>query len=277
MIHWLLQSLDNTPEIAGGITPAGMLCDLEQQRLSTLKVEKRRRDWLLGRWTAKHLVQGYLAQSVGTTPELDEIQIANADDGSPYCLLLSSSNEAQRLPVSLAISHSHGYAFCALCQELDGEVNSSALADPANPVGQVQPPTRWSLGCDIEWIEHRDQSFVNDFFTAQEIRDVMGTPAEHRDCRVTAIWSAKESVLKSLRTGLRVDTRRIECRFEPDDLRPQEWSPLTVMIDAGLVAQFPGAWYAWWQVQQGFVLTMALHEAGSLGQVSSVTSVIARH
>lgn len=273
MIHWLLQSLDSSPEIAGGVAPAGMLCSAEQQRLSTLKVDKRRRDWLLGRWTAKHLVQGYLAQSTGTTSELDEIQIANAEDGSPYCLLLSSSNPVEPLPVSLAISHSHGHAFCALCQEQDVDVNSSAVDEPP---GQLHAPTRWSLGCDIEWIEHRDQSFVNDFFTAQEIRDVMGTPIEHRDCRVTAVWSAKESVLKSLRTGLRVDTRRIECRFEPDDLLPHEWTPLTVMIDTGLVDQFPGAWYAWWQVQQGFVLTMALHEAGSMGQVSSVTSVISR-
>jgi hypothetical protein len=29
-------------------------------------------------------------------------------------------------------------------------------------------------------------------------------------------------------------------------------------MDSGLVEQFPGAWYAWWQVQDGFVLTMAL-------------------
>lgn len=266
MIHWLLQSLDSSPEIAGGVAPAGMLCDAEQQRLSTLKVEKRRRDWLLGRWTAKHLVQGYLAQAAGAAPALDTIQIANADDGSPYCQLLGAGEPAnepvQRLPVSLAISHSHGYAFCALCQDAESDANLLALGDTT---GQSSAGTRWSLGCDIEWIEHRDQSFVNDFFTAQEIRDVMGTPAEYRDCRITAVWSAKESVLKSLRTGLRIDTRRIECRFAPDDLLPREWSPLTVMIDAGLVEQFPGVWYAWWQVQEGFVLTMALHEAGARG------------
>jgi 4'-phosphopantetheinyl transferase len=276
MIHWLLQSLDSSPEIAGGVAPAGMLCDVEQQRLSTLKVEKRRRDWLLGRWTAKHLVQGYLAQSAGAVPLLDEIQIANADDGSPYCLLRGGNESAnepageplRRLPVSLAVSHSHGYAFCALCHETEIDVNPLAPADAA---GQNPTGARWSLGCDIEWIEHREQSFVSDFFTAQEIRDVMGTPVEHRDCRVTAIWSAKESVLKSLRTGLRIDTRRIECRFALDDWLPREWSPLTVMIDAGLVEQFPGAWYAWWQVQEGFVLTMALHEAGSPGQADGGT------
>jgi 4'-phosphopantetheinyl transferase len=257
MIHWLLQSLDNCPEIAGGIAPAGMLCEVEKQLLSTLKVAKRRRDWLLGRWTAKHLVQGYLSETSGSAPILDEIQIANAEDGSPYCLLLGANGRAQRLPISLSISHSHGHAFCALCQETDIEllpINNSRTSN------RPPPNTRWSLGCDIEWIEHREQNFVSDFFTAQEIRDVMGTPVEQRDCRVTAIWSAKESVLKSLCTGLRIDTRRIVCRFEPADRMAQEWSPLTVMIDSELVEQFPGAWYAWWQVQDGFVLTMALRE-----------------
>ena len=129
----------------------------------------------------------------------------------------------------------------------------------------------WSLGCDIEWIEHREQSFVNDFFTAQEIRDVMGTPAEHRNCRVTAIWSAKEAVLKSLRTGLRIDTRRLTCQLGAPNLVATEWTPLLVMVDSALAAQFPGSWFAWWQVQNGFVLTMAMHEEIVAEKTRSVT------
>jgi 4'-phosphopantetheinyl transferase len=255
MIHWLLQSLDSCPEIAGGVAPAGLLCEAEQQRLSTLKVDKRRRDWLLGRWTAKHLIQGALAESTGSVPNLDTIQIANADDGSPYCLLLNDTGGAQRLPLSLSISHSHGHAFCALCQEAEF---APAPTESTGAMELQATSARWSLGCDIEWIEHREHSFVSDYFTAQEIRDVMGTPVEQRDCRVTAIWSAKESVLKAMRTGLRIDTRRVNCRFEANDLMPKEWSPLAVMVDSGLGEQFPGAWYAWWQVQDGFVLTMAV-------------------
>jgi 4'-phosphopantetheinyl transferase len=258
-----------------------MLCAAEERRLSTLKIEKRRRDWLLGRWTAKHLVQGYLAETANRAVALNEIRIENAEDGSPYCVLqgtgsggegllgASSGGEelpvasGERLPVSLSISHSHGYAFCALCQEtemLPAQELRQGHAGVGGAAAQVRSGVRWSLGCDIEWIEHREQSFVSDFFTAQEIRDVMGTPVEQRDCRVTAIWSAKEAVLKSLRTGLRLDTRRIVCRFEPDDLMAQTWTPLTVLIDAELVEQYPGAWYAWWQVQEGFVMTMALRE-----------------
>jgi 4'-phosphopantetheinyl transferase len=259
MIHWLLQSVDSCPEIAGGNAPAGLLCEEERQRLGTLKVDKRRRDWLLGRWTAKHLVQGYLSETEGFAPPLDLIQIANEEDGSPYCLLRpQNGGTPQRLGASLSISHSHGYSFCALCRELDTTTDEEDSAR-----GEPPASIRWELGCDIEWIERREQNFVSDFFTAQELRDVMGTPVEQRDCRVTAIWSAKESVLKSLRTGLRIDTRRIVCRFEPHDLTPAAWSPFTVMVDGGLVEQFPGAWYAWWQVQQGFVFTMALREVSA--------------
>jgi 4'-phosphopantetheinyl transferase len=243
MIHWLLQSLDDCPEIAGAKAPAGLLCGQEQKRLSTLKIEKRRRDWLLGRWTAKHLVQGYLAATEGVTPALDAIRIANEEDGSPFCELVGADKPGRRLPLSLSISHSHGYSLCALCHESE------------------RSDVTWSLGCDIEWIERREQSFVNDFFTAQEARDVMGTPADRRDCRVTSIWSAKEAVLKSLRTGLRIDTRRLNCAFSPLDLVATEWTPLVVTVDSELAAQFPGNWYAWWQVQAGFVLTMALREA----------------
>ncbi len=255
MIHWLLQSLDDCPEIARGAAPAGWLCEQEVQRLSTLKMEKRRRDWLLGRWTAKQLVQGYLAETAGAAPLLEAIQIANCEDGSPYCLVTAGEGQpAQRLPLSLSISHSHGHAFCALCRETNGEPDGEQAG-------------RWSLGCDIEYIEPREQSFVNDFFAAEEIRSVMATPVAQRDSQVTAIWSAKESVLKSLRTGLRIDTRRIVCRFAPGDPPAQAWSPLAVGIDTELATQFPGGWSAWWQVQNGFVLTMTLREEGAQAEI----------
>ena len=91
MIHWLLQSRDDCPEIARAKAPAGLLCNQEQRRLSTLKIEKRRRDWLLGRWTAKHLVQSFLLATQELTPALHTIQIATEEDGSPYCCLLYTS------------------------------------------------------------------------------------------------------------------------------------------------------------------------------------------
>ncbi len=108
VIHWLLQSLDDCPDtLRGDATPA-WLSAAEQARLHGFKVEKRRRDWLLGRWTAKNLVQRYLAQTTGETVALDAIFIGADADGAPY------ASYKGRLAVSLSISHSHGMAFCGL-------------------------------------------------------------------------------------------------------------------------------------------------------------------
>jgi 4'-phosphopantetheinyl transferase len=84
VIHWLLQSLDDCPEILRGDGTPAWLSAAEQARLHSFKVEKRRRDWLLGRWTAKNLVQRYLAQTTGRRAALDAIFIGADADGAPY-------------------------------------------------------------------------------------------------------------------------------------------------------------------------------------------------
>jgi 4'-phosphopantetheinyl transferase len=122
---------------------------------------------------------------------------------------------------------------------------------------------RPSLGCDLELIEPREGNFLDNFFTAaevaavQEVRERDVAPA---DILTTAIWSGKEAVLKALREGLRIDTRRITCQFDAFTAPPQEWTPFTVEVDDGLAAQFPGAWSGWWRVEGRFTLTMALLE-----------------
>ena len=82
---------------------------------------------------------------------------------------------------------------------------------------------------------------------------------------VTVIWSAKESALKALRQGLRVDTRRIEidrvAGIEAGDIpqplnpRPEIW--LQLRISSSLPDT--GAFLAWWRPDGDDVLTMASH------------------
>jgi 4'-phosphopantetheinyl transferase len=245
VIHWLLQSLDDCPEILRSDATPAWLSPAEQQR--TFKAEKRRRDWLLGRWTAKNLVQRYLAQSTGATPALDAIYIGADADGAPYASCEGRGARGEgRLLVSLSISHSHGMAFCGLV----------ALESPL--------ATRPSLGCDLELIEPREGNFLDNFFTAAEVaavqavRAVREREAAQGDILTTAIWSGKEAVLKALREGLRIDTRRITCRFDEFAAAPQNWTPFAVIVDEGLAAHFPGKWSGWWRIKDRFALTMAL-------------------
>jgi hypothetical protein len=65
MIHWLVQTTKEIPEFKRGCSLSGLLSAREQERLAALKTEKRRHDWLLGRWTSKLLVQAVIRQDDG--------------------------------------------------------------------------------------------------------------------------------------------------------------------------------------------------------------------
>jgi 4'-phosphopantetheinyl transferase len=239
VIHWLVQSLDDCPDVVNSSAAPAWLSEIERAQYGTLKVEKRRRDWLLGRWTAKNLVRQYLA-TAGEEIHLDAVVIQADADGAPY----ARGDALGRLPVSLSISHSNGTAFCGLV----------AVVSTTSPLAP-----RPSLGCDIELVEPREASFVRDFFTAEEMAAVTAAGLA-QDRLVTAIWSGKEAVLKAIREGLRTDTRRIVCGFA-DVAAPQpDWMPMSVRVDDGLAAQFPGRWSGWWHEADQFVLTMALLE-----------------
>jgi 4'-phosphopantetheinyl transferase len=78
----LLQSLDAAQGLANGLAPAGLLAPEERERYETFRVPKRRRDWLLGRWTAKQLGRLYLTLD-GAPRRADEIVVRADSDGSP--------------------------------------------------------------------------------------------------------------------------------------------------------------------------------------------------
>lgn len=91
---------------------------------------------------------------------------------------------AMQLPVSLSISHRDEVALCAVA---DGTV---------------------ALGCDVERVEPRSVAFLEDFLTPLERAAV--TEASDPEAQANLIWSAKESALKALHTGLRRDTWELE-------------------------------------------------------------------
>ena len=250
-VNWMVQSLSAHPSLSAGDAPAGLLATPECARLAKLTIPKRRRDWLLGRWTAKHLLQAYLGQIIHTQVPLDALAIGNDPDGAPYAATLRS-----RLPISLSISHSGGYSFCAVAPLF----SDCALAGA--------PTEKIEIGADIERIEHRGREFVADFFTPDELNQVDHAPESFRDTLVTIIWSAKEAMLKALRLGLTVDTRCIDVEAIPLDTPGDALAANTGWADLRL-GLAPSVGYAmaaepvgWWRIMDGYVLTLAVLKHG---------------
>jgi len=250
MIHWLVQSADSYPSSPDGVVLDGVLHPREQARLATLKTEKRRKDWLLGRWTAKQLIGEVVANQTGEKLPFDSIEVRNGAMGDPIVkcqlpmfnsqLLMddkqSSILNLQSL-VTLSISHSNSHAFCALVEKAE-----------------------WPLGADIERIERRSAEFVTDYFTNEEQALVNSTPEAMKDVAVTAVWSAKEAVLKALHLGLTVDTRSVACLIKVGEERPLTWTPFTVHCDDTRLPQAPPPLTGWWRTYENFVLTLVVQK-----------------
>ena len=189
------------------------LSTAECEVLAGLRVPARRRDWRLGRWVAK--------RAVGWLLDVDpaRLEIVAASDGAPEPLI-----DGHAAPAAISISHRGGLAAC--------------LATPAG----IAP------GCDLELIELRAQIFVRDFFTAGELAFVEGRPVSERDLFVNLIWSVKESALKALRQGLRLDTREVEVALDLDDEVDLGWRTVRVSYGARTLK-------GWWRVEGRHVLT----------------------
>ncbi|HQR40696.1 MAG TPA: 4'-phosphopantetheinyl transferase superfamily protein [Blastocatellia bacterium] len=214
-MHVLLitHTADDVPDHNRWLTP----WELEFE--STLRVPKRRADWRLGRWTAKRAVQQWL-----TTPDLTDVEIRARPDGSPEALVAGTP-----APCTISLSHSNARAVCT--------VAAAGIA----------------IGCDIELVEPRDPSFAADYFTPIEVAFLSALPEELRALATTLLWSARESALKAIGEGLRLDTRDVAVVV--DDLRldvaASGWQPITV------TRREPAASYGgWWRVDGAFVFTV---------------------
>jgi 4'-phosphopantetheinyl transferase len=209
---WLARGEDELPGAAGWLSAA------ERSRAGALRYTKRRTDFLLGRWTLKLAV----AKALGWPDDpamLARIEGRTAPTGAP--LLYVDGQPAGR-GVSLT-----DRAGCAVCLV--------AARDAA-------------IGCDVEIIEPRSDAFARDYLTQAE-QQLVGAAGPARHMAANLVWSAKESALKVLRTGLRRDTRSVEV--DVAELNPPEraWSALRVRTAEGEV--FPG----WWRRSGPFLVT----------------------
>jgi 4'-phosphopantetheinyl transferase len=192
----------------------------ERERSDRFRFEHRRADFRLGRWTAKRAVAEWLGEPV----DLSRVAFQPDAAGAPVARI-----DGEPAPVSVSFSHRAGRAACAVA------------------------PADVRLGCDLEWIEPRSEAFVRDFFTPSEVDLVLSAPPEDHPLLANLIWSAKESVLKALRVGLREDTRSVEVRLTK---REEGWSRLEIYRPVS-----GETFHGWWRREGGWVLTLAADPA----------------
>lgn len=205
----------------------------EHNRLAGLRFERRRLEWLLGRRTAKQLLCRCCSQLTGVS--LEKITIANRPGGVPF-VTMEGGNEIWG---HLSISHRDDWAACAWVDE---------------------PVT--GLGIDIERLEKRDPSFLEDYFTEQEKKFALALPEPEQTLWVTLGWSVKESALKVLGVGLRADTREVEVRGVGGLFRAQEAENQWRSVVLRSIIRDGGVWQAWWRTHGEYLLTLVIHSQG---------------
>jgi 4'-phosphopantetheinyl transferase len=213
-LYWLEQCGQDLPK------ENDWLSGSEIKFLEGLRIAKRRGDWRLGRWTAKHALAAYL-NSPCSSAGLAKIEIRPASSGAPEAFF-----ENNPAAVTISLSHRDDRAICV-----------------------VAPPAV-EMGCDLERVEPRSDAFIADYFTPEEQELVMRHTLAERPLLLALLWSGKESALKALRAGLRMDTRSVVVGPVDVSLDLDGWSPLQVHHKDG--QKFNG----WWQMGDGMVRTV---------------------
>ena len=109
------------------------------------------------------------------------------------------------------------------------------------------------LGCDLELIEPRSDAFIGDYFTGEEQQQLARTPEPDRLRLLALLWSGKESALKALQEGLRLDTRCVIVSCENSSCDHHGWSQLHVLYTGGQI--FRG----WWRQANGMLRTLVAY------------------
>lgn len=221
-IFWCINQAGSIPPSLNNSSPSNILHMDELSRWKAMKIPKRQAEWFLGRLTAKLLLTSAPFPLHNTA--LSSIKIANHPEGAPYI-------ETPKSPGSISISHRADFAVAA-----------------------YTPSTGCHVGIDLEKIEPRSWSFIEDFFTSKEALYARSLSQAATDIWTTLAWSAKEAILKVWQKGLRLDTRSVEI-IPANVSQPTtfSWQPLTWQAH---LDGFPDCWL-WWMRFEDYILTLA--------------------
>ena len=233
-IHWL--ALDEPfPRPLGSDYAPDFLNEAELDVFASLKTEKRRRDWLMGRLAGKLLIAELARDKTGQPIALDEITILPHADGWPIVFLPPEL----RLPAfTLSISHTRDRAFCAA---IEGDARHA--------------------GADTEYIEPRPAGFAEEYFTPLEMQFLAAAPSEQHDLLINAIWSGKEAALKAIRRGLAEDTRIVSCLPHPVMAGGVDWLPMRIVWTDDRATKPMPSLNGLWRFDGAYVMTLAFAAA----------------
>jgi len=195
-IFWSIQNINNRIGELALADPLPYLGEQEKEIYQKLKFPKRMGEWLGARLLAKDLIR--TVDNRWKDKEPYEIEILNEKSGAP--VLFVSGDQGN--PGKVSLSHSNGVALCAYSPE------------------DIQ------FGIDLELVEPRSKEFVEDFFTTGEVDQIAKLPTDDQNLVNTVMWSGKESALKALSSGLRVDTRSVEVIIHDFTFQPDAWNIL---------------------------------------------------
>lgn len=148
-----------------------------QEWLSMRAVDKRRREWLMGRCAAKDAVRLLLARHKGVQLAPADIEIV----ADPYGAPRAEGAWTRRLRVQPAISISHSRGTAVAVAGLDS--------------GQL-------VGFDLESVSRRPEDFEAIAFSMDERALLAAMRQDLRQEWALRMWCAKESVAKALGRGL---------------------------------------------------------------------------
>jgi 4'-phosphopantetheinyl transferase len=216
-VYWLEQTEADVPIENDWLSANEAVC------LNGMRFAKRRADWRLGRWAAK-LALSVTLDAPAHPEAFKRIEIRPAPSGAPEAFF-----DDRPAGVTISLSHRSGVAACAVAM------------------------SGVEMGCDLEVVEPRSDAFVADYFTIEEQALVAHASAADRDRLLALLWSGKESALKALRAGLRLDTRLvivIPCAASFD---LNGWNQLRVRCTGD---RCPGVFHGWWQNAGNMVRTV---------------------
>jgi 4'-phosphopantetheinyl transferase len=217
-VYWLEQTEADIPE------ENDWLSESEAASLERLHFAKRRADWRLGRWTAKRALSVCL--KMPAHPQVfEKMDIRPTPSGAPEVFI-----DNQPAAVTISLSHRSGIAACTVA------------------ISGVD------LGCDLEIVEPHGNAFVSDYFTIEEKALVARASAADRDRLVALVWSAKESALKALHEGLRLDTRCVVVSPLEASCDLNGWSRMLVRYTGD--GNGSRVFHGWWQLAGNILRTV---------------------